>query len=258
MVSMAAVVSPTPTPTTAAIAARAAGFTLTRPTFHWMSTSRCCSRCPAGGGSAGSGPSARWTRPGPSSCQCTSLPGPRSWRKPATRPRSAPRGATAWWPRRCAGNAGCSARATRSAPSVAALGDPQVREFLSYGTRTGKLAYLAPSGRPLVAPVWFIVEGDSLVFNTGSQTAKGRALARNPRATLCVDLEEPPYGFVQVQGDAELSEDPAELLRTATAIGARYMGAERADEFGKRNSVPGELVVRLRPVKVVAGFDINS
>jgi PPOX class probable F420-dependent enzyme len=141
---------------------------------------------------------------------------------------------------------------------VAALGDPRVREFLSYGTRTGKLAYLAPSGRLLVAPVWFIVEGDSLVFNTGSQTAKGRALARDPRATLCVDLEEPPYGFVQVQGQAELSEDPAELLRTATAIGARYMGAERADEFGKRNSVPGELVVRLRPVKVVAGFDLTG
>jgi PPOX class probable F420-dependent enzyme len=141
---------------------------------------------------------------------------------------------------------------------VAALGDPRVREFLSHGTRTGKLAYLAPDGRPLVAPVWFIVEGDSLVFNTGSQTAKGRALARDPRATLCVDLEEPPYAFVQVQGQAELSEDPAELLRTATAIGTRYMGAERAGEFGKRNSVPGELVVRLRPVKVLAGFDLAA
>ena len=105
-------------------------------------------------------------------------------------------------------------------------------------------------------PVWFIVEGDSLVFNTGSQTAKGRALARDPRASLCVDLEEPAYAFVQVQGDAELSEDPAELVRTATAIAARYMGADRAEEFGKRNAVPGELVVRLRPVKVLANFDV--
>lgn len=141
---------------------------------------------------------------------------------------------------------------------MAVLGDPRVREFLSCGTRTGKLAYMAPSGRPLVAPVWFIIEGDSLVFNTGSRTAKGRALARNPQATLCVDLEEPPYGFVQVQGEVELSENPAELLRTATAIGARYMGAERADEFGKRNSVPGELMVRLRPIRVVTGFDLTG
>jgi PPOX class probable F420-dependent enzyme len=141
---------------------------------------------------------------------------------------------------------------------VASLGDPRVREFLSHGTRTGKLAYLAASGRPLVAPVWFVIEGDDLVFNTNSQTGKGRALARDPRASLCVDMEQPPYAFVQVQGEAELSEDPAELLRTATAIAARYVGPERAEEFGKRNGVPGELVVRLRPVKVIADFDITG
>jgi PPOX class probable F420-dependent enzyme len=141
---------------------------------------------------------------------------------------------------------------------VASLSDPEVRDFLCHGTRTGKVGYLAASGRPLVTPVWFIVEGDSLVFNTAKDTAKGHALARDPRVTLCVDLERPPFGFVQVQGEAELSEDPAELLRTATAIAARYMGAERAEEFGKRNGVPGELVVRLRPVKVVATFDMTG
>ena len=141
---------------------------------------------------------------------------------------------------------------------MASLSDPAVSEFLTRGTRTGKLGYLAASGRPLVTPVWFIVEADSLVFNTGKDTAKGRALARDPRASLCVDLEEPPFGFVQVQGEAELSEDPAELLRTATAIAARYMGAERAEEFGQRNGVPGELVVRLRPVKVLAVFDMTG
>jgi hypothetical protein len=56
----------------------------------------------------------------------------------------------------------------------------------------------------------------------------------------------------------ELSEDPAELLRTATAIAARYMGAERAEEYGQRNAVPGELVVRMRPVKVLASFNISG
>ena len=76
--------------------------------------------------------------------------------------------------------------------------------------------------------------------------------------SLCVDLEVPPYAFVQIQGDAELSEDPGELVRTATAIGARYMGPERAEEFGRRNAVPGELVVRVRPVKVVADFNMTG
>ncbi|MUL42075.1 PPOX class F420-dependent oxidoreductase [Streptomonospora sp. PA3] len=139
---------------------------------------------------------------------------------------------------------------------MASITDPEVRALLQEGTRTGTLAYTASDGRPLAAPVWFIVEGDVIVFNTGKHTAKGRAIARDPRLALVVDIETPPYGFVQVQGVAEVSEDPGELLRTATAIGGRYMGEDRAEEYGHRNGAPGELVVRLRPTKVVAGFDM--
>jgi PPOX class probable F420-dependent enzyme len=141
---------------------------------------------------------------------------------------------------------------------VYSFGDQRVREFLVAGTRTGKLGYTAPDGRPLVAPVWFVLEDDAVVFNTGAATAKGRALRRDPRAAICVDLEQPPYAYVQVQGIAELSEEPGDLIATATAIGRRYMGAEQAEEFGRRNGVPGELVVRLRPVKVLADFNITG
>jgi PPOX class probable F420-dependent enzyme len=132
----------------------------------------------------------------------------------------------------------------------------EVIAFLSDGTRTGKLGYVASDGRPLVAPVWFLVEGKQLVFNTSKQTGKGRALIRDPRVVICVDDEHPPYSFVQVQGTASTSADPDELLDTATRIGGRYMGADRAEEFGRRNGVPGELVVRVTPTKVVQGFDI--
>jgi PPOX class probable F420-dependent enzyme len=132
----------------------------------------------------------------------------------------------------------------------------KVVEFLSTSTRTGMLGYVAADGRPLVAPVWFVVEDGRLVFNTGRESAKGHALERDPRVVICVDDPHPPYSFVQVQGMATVSEDPQDLLETATRIGARYMGAERAEEFGRRNAVPGELVVRVRPTKVITGFDI--
>ncbi|MBI1759693.1 MAG: PPOX class F420-dependent oxidoreductase [Actinobacteria bacterium] len=133
-----------------------------------------------------------------------------------------------------------------------------VRAFLAAGTRTGKLAWVGIDGRPLVAPVWFVIDGTDLVFNTGRDTPKGRAIARDPRLAVCVDDEAPPYAFVQVQGVATTSEEPAELLRTATAIGARYMGAQRAEEFGQRNGVPGELVVRISPRKITANFDVTG
>lgn len=128
--------------------------------------------------------------------------------------------------------------------------------FLSQGTRTAKLGYVAKDGRPLVAPVWFVVDGQQLVFNTGKNTAKGHALARDPRVAVCVDDETPPFSFVQIQGTVTLGEDPDEVLATATRIGGRYMGADRAEEFGRRNGVPGELVVRLTPTKVIMAFDL--
>jgi len=41
-------------------------------------------------------------------------------------------------------------------------------------------------------------------------------------------------------------------------IGTRYMGAERGADFGRRNAVPGELLVRVRMTKVVAFDDITG
>ncbi|WP_433682589.1 PPOX class F420-dependent oxidoreductase [Nocardia sp. CA-119907] len=141
---------------------------------------------------------------------------------------------------------------------MASLSDPAVREFLSHGSRTAKVAFTATDGRPVVTPVWFVLEGDELVFNTGKTSAKGKAFARDNRIALVVDVEADLYPSVQVQGTVTLSEDPDELLRTATEIGGRYMGADRAEEFGKRNGVPGELVVRVRPTKVIAHFDATA
>ena len=139
--------------------------------------------------------------------------------------------------------------------STAELTD-QVVEFLTTGTRTGKIAWVSKDGRALVTPSWFIVEDGALVVNTGVDTSKGRALQRDSRATIVVDDEKPPFSFVQVQGTVSFDDDPDDLLRTATAIAERYMGPDLAEQFGKRNAVPGEALVRLTPTKVIAAFDI--
>lgn len=139
---------------------------------------------------------------------------------------------------------------------MASIDDPRIRAFLSEGTRTGKVAWVASDGAPHVAPIWFVLDGADLVFNTGADTGKGKALAREGRASLVVDDETPPFAFVKVDGPVALSEDLSEVRRFATRIGGRYMGAERAEEFGDRNGVPGELLVRLRAERVLAAFDM--
>ncbi|MGI5424266.1 PPOX class F420-dependent oxidoreductase [Streptomyces sp. CA-179760] len=134
--------------------------------------------------------------------------------------------------------------------------DAQWREFVSHGTRTAKLSTVRADGSPHVAPIWFLLDGDEVVFNTGENTVKGRNLARDGRVALCVDDDRPPYSFVVVQGRARLVSDLDEVRLWATRIGARYMGEDRAEEFGVRNGVPGELLVRVAVDRVLAERDI--
>jgi len=130
--------------------------------------------------------------------------------------------------------------------------------FLSAGTRTGKLATTRADGRSHVAPIWFLVDGDDLVFTTNAETVKGRTLRRDPRASLVVDLEAPPYAFVMVEGTVTLSDDLDEMLPLAIALARRYMGDDLAESYGRRNAVEGELLVRLHPDRILALDDISG
>lgn len=132
------------------------------------------------------------------------------------------------------------------------------RAFLLHGTRTGKLATVRKDGRPHVVPVWFVLDGDTLVFTTGETSVKAANIRRDTRISLCVDDETPPYAYLMIEGTATTSADPGELLRWATRIGGRYMGEDRAEAFGRRNGVPGELLVRVTPTRVIFEKDIAS
>jgi PPOX class probable F420-dependent enzyme len=136
--------------------------------------------------------------------------------------------------------------------------DAEIRDFLTRGQRTGKVATVRADGRPHVAPVWFILDGDDVVFTTGKNTVKGKALARDPRVAIAVDLEEPPYGYVLFEGTAKLSTDLDLLLVAATAIARRYTSADEAEAFGRRNAVEGELLVRVHPTKIVSEYDLTG
>ena len=81
-------------------------------------------------------------------------------------------------------------------------------------------------------------------------------MRRDPRIALVVDEEVPPYAFVHVRGRAEISEDPEQLLRFATEMGARLMGVDRAKEFGARDAVPGELLIRVKAERVISNADV--
>jgi PPOX class probable F420-dependent enzyme len=139
-----------------------------------------------------------------------------------------------------------------------AMTQAEIRTFLTTGTRTAKLAVVGSDGAARVVPVWFVLDGDDLVFTTGHDSVKAKAMRRDSRVCLVVDAETPPYAFVQVNGTVTMSQTMDEMLRLATAIGRRYMGIDRAKEFGLRNAVPEEVLVRVTPTKIVALADVSG
>jgi PPOX class probable F420-dependent enzyme len=132
----------------------------------------------------------------------------------------------------------------------------EYRAFLMAGSRTGKLATTRADGRPHLAPIWFILDGDDIIFTTWHTTVKAQTLRRDPRAALLVDDEHPPFAYVLVEGRVSISENSDDLRYWATRIADRYMGEDQAESYGHRNGVPGELLVRLIPEKVIAQMNI--
>ena len=127
------------------------------------------------------------------------------------------------------------------------------REFIDeLPARTAKLAVVRKDGSPHVAPIWVALDGDTIVFNTGADSLKGKSILRDGRVALSFDDERPPFSFVLVRGRAEVVDDLAQVRHWAGVIGGRYMVADRAEEYGARNGVPGELLVRVVDAKVIA------
>ena len=132
------------------------------------------------------------------------------------------------------------------------------KHFLMEQVRTAKLETVRKDGRPHVTPVWFILDGDTLVFSTWHTSIKAVNIRRDERVCLCVDDEKPPFSYIQIEGTATLSADSEELKYWTTRIAGRYMGEDLAEAYGKRNSVEGELLVRVTPTKVVFLKDVAS
>ena len=135
----------------------------------------------------------------------------------------------------------------------------EIRRFLVHGTFTGKLATVRKDGTPHVAPVWFVLDensNDDIILTTSHESVKGKCIIRDPRVSISVDDQKTPYSFVIVNGIAQISEESSDLLKWATKIAERYMGRDNAESYGKRNSVKGELLIRVKPTKTIGQKDI--
>lgn len=141
---------------------------------------------------------------------------------------------------------------------MAELTDPEVTEFLSKGERNGKLSYLRADRRPMIVPVWFVVEHGEILFFTARESAKAKAFAEDPRVAFLVDDERPPYSYVSIAGVVApdgASERYDELM---SKIIERYVAKEDIQKFLNYFKSQDDVLYRIRATKVQAKFDLMN
>lgn len=142
----------------------------------------------------------------------------------------------------------------------------ETKRFLKQGTFTGKLATVKEDGSPHVVPIWFVLRDDGnrkgkigdILLTTGSTSIKARNIQHDNRVSISVDDQIPPFSFVAVHGIAKIQNPKKnELLRWATIIAERYMGKDKAKEYGRLNGSEGAVLVRIKPTKIIAEKDVT-
>jgi PPOX class probable F420-dependent enzyme len=151
---------------------------------------------------------------------------------------------------------------------MAEMSEKEIKRFLMQGTFTGKLATIKKDGSSHIVPIWFVLDGsdkngssdredDNIIFTTSGSSVKAKNIERDNRVSICVDDQTPPFSFVTVYGTAKIHHyRQNELFRFATKIARRYMGKDNAENYGRRNSTDGEVLVRIKAKRIIAEKDI--
>jgi len=112
--------------------------------------------------------------------------------------------------------------------------EPWQRTFLEE-KRYAVLGTRNPSGSPHLTAMWYLLEGDEVLFNTAAGRAKPRNIAADPRVSFIV-VDPTGYPFVRIDGRVRTIDDPATTQADIRRIAQRYYGDESRTERAMRES----------------------
>jgi PPOX class probable F420-dependent enzyme len=125
------------------------------------------------------------------------------------------------------------------------------RERFLAGRRVAVLVTIAPDGQPVPTPIWYVYRDGAFYFRTADTSAKLANVRSNPRVSICVQDERPPYRAVTAHGPASIEP---ELPWLAHGIPRRYLGAIGAFAYNRvsraRVERGAEVTIVVRPDRV--------
>jgi PPOX class probable F420-dependent enzyme len=139
-----------------------------------------------------------------------------------------------------------------------ALTPDEVAEFLG-SARTMVLVTLGPDGVPDPVPMWFVTDGDGVVWmRTYAKSQKVRNLERDPRFSALVESGERYVELrgVQLTGTVTLVEDVERICEVFAGLMVKYEGLDPAHvedvKAAYRERAPKQRALRLDVERVVS------
>ena len=128
---------------------------------------------------------------------------------------------------------------------------PDQRELFLGEPRTAVLSTLRPDGSVHSVPVWFRWDGAHFRIVTGRGSTKHRNLARDPRATLCVDERDGIFRFITAERTVAIEDTVTRDERLA--LHTLYRGAEAAEKIVAAGGHEAMVLLLLTPARWVSG-----
>ncbi len=135
--------------------------------------------------------------------------------------------------------------------TIGQLSGEALARFLD-GNLLCRLGCLKEDGAPYVVPCWFEWTGHEFYIIPRQKSVWAGYIQRDGRVCLSIDEDEPPYRKVQVEGTAEIVEEPnvgGTWVPIARRMAVRYLGTHGADYLDPTLNQPRWLI-RVRPTKI--------
>ena len=134
------------------------------------------------------------------------------------------------------------------------MSDEQIREFLEQG-RDLQVASINADGTPHLVTMWYAMRDGEVAFWTYAKSQKIINLQRDPRLSVLVATGEryEQLKGVSIAGEAEIVDDPDEVLRYGEAVYERYWGPlDDTVRAGVRAMGAKRVVIRVKPEKTLS------
>ncbi len=134
---------------------------------------------------------------------------------------------------------------------------PEAVSFLLGPAIPARLATLDAGGYPRVVPIWFLWEDGAFIMTSTPQRQHVRDLRRDPRAAICVDVEERQAvdgvrANAQVRGRGRTVLAPDEAGYWTRRISKHYVPAPDGDALAERRAAMSRPVIMLRLERLIA------